>query len=97
MHKNLTFSKTKGDKPEKTEEKKATKKCRIAAGRRQEKGLQLAKVSKICCGNDTGKSVFYSKHIPNKCLPMNRVNKTNENRRYDEKIRDIRTNIEKTK
>lgn len=58
MHKNLSFSKTKGDKPEKTEEKKATKKCRIAAGRRQEKGLQLAKASKICCGNDTGKSVF---------------------------------------
>ena len=58
MHKILSFNKTKGDRWEKTEEKKTTKKCRIASDRRQEKGLHMAKASQICCGNGTGKSVF---------------------------------------
>ena len=58
MHKILYFNKTRENKTKSTEGEKATKKCRIAEGRRQEKGLQLAKASKICCGNDTGKSVF---------------------------------------
>ena len=58
MHKILYFNKTRENKTESTEEEKATKKCRIVAGRRQEKGLHLAKASRMCFGNDAGKSNY---------------------------------------
>ena len=58
MHKILYLDKTKRNRTGESEEKKTTKKCRIASDRRQEKGLHMAKASQICCGNGTGKSVF---------------------------------------
>ena len=58
MHKILYLDKTKRNRTGESEEKKTTKKCRIASDRRQEKGLHMAKASKNCCGNDTGESDF---------------------------------------
>lgn len=86
---------------ETSRKKRKRKRRQKNAGLRREdgkkRGYNWQKLRKYVAETIPENRSFYSKHIPNKCLPMNRVNKTNENRRYNEKIRDIRTYNEKTK
>ena len=58
LHNILYCDKIKEDKQRKTGEEKITKKCRIAAKIRQEKGLHMEKMRQICFGNDTGQSDY---------------------------------------
>ena len=89
-------------KPKETGRKKRKRKRRqkIAGFRREDgkkRGYNWQKLRKYVAETIPENRFFSSKHIPNKCLPMNRVNKTNENRRNIEKKRDILIKIERIK
>lgn len=86
---------------ETSRKKRKRKRRQKNAGLRREggkkRGYNWQKFRKYVAETIPENRFFHSKHMPNKCLPMNRVNKTNENRRYNEKIRAIRTYNEITK
>ena len=89
-------------KPKETGRKKRKRKRRQKnAGFRREdgkkRGYNWQKLRKYVAETIPENRFFNSKHIPNKCLPMNRVNKTNENRRNIEKKRDIMIKTERIK
>ena len=81
--------------------KRKRKRRQKNAGFRREdgkkRGYNWQKLRKYVAETIPENRFFNSKHIPNKCLPMNRMNKTNENRRNIEKQRDIMTKTERIK
>ena len=90
----FTLTKPRETRRDKLKRKRRQKNAGLRRTGGKKRGYIWQKLRKYVAETVPENRISCSKHRPNKCLPMNRVNKSDENMRYHEKTGDTKTKIE---